>query len=75
MFHIHLPAPRRAIERAGAQILAEHGIQLWGRVRSNPDPGRCSFEISVGENAMEFTPGEVVTLIRDVLGRAGRDSV
>ncbi|MFI6504025.1 threonine aldolase family protein [Nonomuraea typhae] len=70
LFHIHLPAPRRAVELAGAQILAEHGIQLWGRVRSNPDPDRCSFEVSVGENAMEFTPGEVVTLIHDVLGRA-----
>ncbi|MGI5289997.1 threonine aldolase family protein [Nonomuraea polychroma] len=70
LFHIHLPASRRAVEQAGEQILAEHGIQLWGRVRSATDPGRCSFEISVGDNAMEFTPGEVVTLIRDVLARA-----
>ncbi|MDP4504962.1 hypothetical protein [Nonomuraea turcica] len=46
------------------------GIQLWGRVRSAPDPDRCCFEISIGDNAMEFTPGEVVTLIRDVLARA-----
>ncbi|WP_433513318.1 threonine aldolase family protein [Nonomuraea sp. CA-143628] len=70
MFHIHLPAPKRAVERAGAEILAEHGIQLWGRVRSAPDPGRCSFEVSVGENAMEFTPDEVVALIHDLLARA-----
>ncbi|MEV6041085.1 beta-eliminating lyase-related protein [Nonomuraea sp. NPDC052116] len=70
LFHIHLPAPRRAVERAGAEILAERGIQLWGRVRSAPGPSRCSFEISVGDNAMEFTPGEVVALIRDVLARA-----
>ncbi|MEU7864353.1 beta-eliminating lyase-related protein [Nonomuraea sp. NPDC049141] len=70
IFHIHLPAPRRAVEQAGAAILAEHGIQLWGRVRSGPDPSRCSFEITVGENAMEFTPEEVVTLIHDVLVRA-----
>jgi hypothetical protein len=70
LFHIHLPASRRAVEQAGEQILSERGIQLWGRVRSAPDPGRCSFEISVGDNAMEFTPGEVVTLIRDVLASA-----
>ncbi|MDX3101032.1 threonine aldolase family protein [Nonomuraea angiospora] len=70
LFHIHLPAPRRAVERAGEEILAEHGVQLWGRVRSATDPGRCSFEISVGDNAMEFAPGEVVALIHEVLARA-----
>ncbi|MGP4103322.1 threonine aldolase family protein [Nonomuraea sp. KM90] len=70
LFHIHLPAPRQAIEQAGHAILTEHGIQLWGRVRSAPEPGRCSFEISVGENAMNFTPGEVVALIHDLLARA-----
>ncbi|MEV4172527.1 beta-eliminating lyase-related protein [Nonomuraea sp. NPDC049709] len=71
MFHIHLPAPKRAVERAGAELLAEHGIQLWGRVRTVPDPSRCSFEVSVGENAMEFTPDEVAALLRDLLTRAG----
>ncbi|SEH03677.1 L-threonine aldolase [Nonomuraea solani] len=70
LFHIHLPAGRRAVERAGQEILAEHGIQLWGRVRSASEPGRCAFEVSVGENAMEFAPGEVVALIHDVLTRA-----
>ncbi|MET7329659.1 beta-eliminating lyase-related protein [Nonomuraea sp. NPDC005650] len=70
LFHVHLPAGRRAVERGGEQILAEHGIQLWGRVRSAPDPGRCSFEISVGDNSMDFTPGEVVTLIHELLDRA-----
>jgi hypothetical protein len=60
LFHVHLPAARRAIERAGAAMLAEHGVQVYGRVRSGPDPARCSFEISVGDNAMEFTPDEVV---------------
>ncbi|WP_433434760.1 threonine aldolase family protein [Nonomuraea sp. CA-141351] len=70
MFHIHLPAPRRAVEQAGEALLAEHGVQLWGRVRSGPDPDRCSFEVTVGENAMEFTPDEVVALLHDLLARA-----
>ncbi|MBT2233936.1 low specificity L-threonine aldolase [Nonomuraea sp. NEAU-A123] len=70
LFHVHLPAPRRAVEQAGADILAEHGLQLWGRVRTNPDPARSSFEISVGDNAMDFTPEEVATLIHEVLDRA-----
>ncbi|WP_066949902.1 threonine aldolase family protein [Microtetraspora fusca] len=72
LFHVHLPASKRAVERAGADILAEHGVQLWGRVRSGPDPSRCGFEISVGENAMEFAPDEVVSLVRDLLARAAR---
>ncbi|MDA0633376.1 beta-eliminating lyase-related protein [Nonomuraea sp. MCN248] len=70
LFHVHLPADRRAVERAGEALLAERGIQLWGRVRSASEPGRCSFEVTVGENAMDFTPDEVVALIRDVLARA-----
>ncbi|WP_205303023.1 threonine aldolase family protein [Nonomuraea montanisoli] len=69
IFHIHLPAPKAAVERAGAAILAEHGVQLWGRVRSGPEPSRCGFEVTVGENAMEFTPDEVAALIRDLLER------
>ncbi|WP_329253727.1 beta-eliminating lyase-related protein [Actinoallomurus sp. NBC_01490] len=70
LFHIHLPAPKEAVERAGAALLAETGVQLFPRVRSLPDPRRCAFEISVGENAMEFTPGEVVGLIHELLDRA-----
>ncbi|MEU7862230.1 beta-eliminating lyase-related protein [Nonomuraea sp. NPDC049141] len=69
IFHVHLPAPRRAVEQAGAAILAEHGVQLYGRVRSGPDPSRCSFEVTVGENAMDFTPTEVVTLLHELLER------
>ena len=67
MFHVHLPAPREAVERAGATLLAERGVQLYGRVRSVLDPRACAFEITVGENAMDFTPDEVAGLIRELL--------
>jgi threonine aldolase len=67
LFHVHLPAPRQAVERAGATLLAERGVQLYGRVRGVVDPNACAFEITVGENAMEFTPGEVAGLIRELL--------
>lgn len=70
MFHIHLPAPRRAVELAGAAMIADHGTQLFGRVRSSPDPTRCSFEVSVGENAMELDPAEVAALVRELVDRA-----
>ena len=70
MFHIHLPAPRRAVERAGAAMIADHGVQLFGRARSSPDPARSSFEVSVSDGAMEFSPAEVAALIRELVDRA-----
>ncbi|MER7078267.1 L-threonine aldolase [Saccharopolyspora kobensis] len=70
LFHVHVPAAKAAVERAGARMLAETGTQLFIKVRSSPDPSRCSFEITVGENAMEFDPDEVVELARDLVNRA-----
>jgi hypothetical protein len=70
LFHVHLPAPKAPVERAGAELLAERGIQLYGRVRSSSDNRRCSFEVVVGENAMDFTPEEVVELIGELVKRA-----
>ncbi|HEU5061438.1 MAG TPA: beta-eliminating lyase-related protein [Kofleriaceae bacterium] len=70
MFHVHLPAPRRAVERAGAAMLAEHGTRLFGRVRSSADPTRSSFEVSISSSAMELTPAEVAALVRELVERA-----
>lgn len=70
LFHVHLPAPVAAVERAAAAIRDETGNQLFGRARSSPDPTRCSFEITIGENALEFSPDEVVGLIHQLLRRA-----
>jgi len=69
LFHVHVPAGRHALERAQAALIADAGVQLFGYARSAPDPGRCSFEVSVGENALEFTPAEVVDLIHQLLDR------
>jgi hypothetical protein len=70
MFHVHVPAGRRAVEAAQAAMIAEHGTQLFGAARSAPDPTRSSFEVTVGENAIEFSPDEVVALIRELVRRA-----
>jgi threonine aldolase len=70
LFHVHLPASKPAVEQAAEAILEEHGVHLFRRARSAPDPDRCSFEVTVGENAMEFTPGEVVRLLHELLDRA-----
>ncbi|MBF9129886.1 threonine aldolase [Plantactinospora sp. S1510] len=71
LFHVHLAAPRAAVERAGAEMIAEHGTQLFPRVRTGSDPRRSSFEVTVGEQAMAFAPDEVVTLLHELLDRAG----
>lgn len=73
LFHVHLPVSARAAGRANAELIAEHGIQLFLRARSSSTPEMCSFEICVGENAMEFTPEEVADLVREVVWRAGKD--
>jgi threonine aldolase len=69
VFHIHLPAAKDAVDRAGDELIAERGIQMFGRVRSSSDPCRCSFEVIVGQNAMEFTVDEVISLVHDLLRR------
>jgi threonine aldolase len=67
LFHVHLPAAPAEVERAHAELIARTGTQVFGYLRSAPDPGRCSFEITVGENAMEFTPDEAAAVIRDLV--------
>jgi threonine aldolase len=73
LFHVHLPAGAAAVERAGAEMIADHGTQLFSRVHTAPEPGRSSFEITVGENTMAFTPDEVVALLHELLDRARSD--
>ncbi|MDG4785594.1 hypothetical protein O7626_06540 [Micromonospora sp. WMMD1102] len=71
IFHVHLPASKENVERAGADLLAAHGVQLFPRLLTTADPRRCSFEVTVGEQAMAFSPEEVVTLLHELLDRAG----
>jgi len=70
LFHVHLPAPRAAVVRAGEELLADTGTQVYGYVRSSTDPRTCSFEVTVGEHALDFTPEEVAGLVRDLVARA-----
>ncbi|WP_434444465.1 threonine aldolase family protein [Lentzea sp. E54] len=69
LFHVHLPMSRHDAQRAALNLLEETGIRLFLYARSNPDPRRCSFEVSVGISGLEFTPGEVVELIRGLPSR------
>jgi threonine aldolase len=69
LFHVHLPMSRNDAQRAAQNLLDDTGIKLLLYARSNPDPRRCSFEISVGINGLEFTPREVAELIRGLPSR------
>lgn len=73
LFHVHLPAPPAAINKACAEQAEELGADLVGGwAKTVPDPTRCRFELTVGENAMAFRPEEIVKLIHDLLDRAAR---
>lgn len=72
LFHVLLPVSADAATRARDEMLAEQGVQVFTRARPESVPGWCGFEIMVGENAMEFTPGEVAELIDELVKRALR---
>ncbi|MFD9697938.1 threonine aldolase family protein [Lentzea sp. NPDC059081] len=69
LFHVHLPLSREDAQRAARNLEEETGIRLFLYARSNPDPRRCSFEVSVGISGLEFTPDEVVELIKGLPSR------
>ncbi|MFL6120981.1 threonine aldolase family protein [Actinophytocola sp.] len=70
LFHILLPVDAAAATRARDELIAERGVQVFSRAQPESVPGRCRFEITVGENAMEFEPHEVVELIDELVRRA-----
>lgn len=70
LFHILLPVPTAAAAKARDDLLAETGVQLFTHVGTESMPDRCRFEVTVSENAMEFTADEVATLITDLVARA-----
>lgn len=69
LFHVHLPMSREQAQRAAQHLEDDTGIRLFLYARSNPDPRRCSFEVSAGISALEFTPREVAELIRGLPSR------
>ncbi|TDV40682.1 threonine aldolase family protein [Actinophytocola oryzae] len=70
LFHVLLPLDGEAATRARDELLEEQGVQVFTRVRAESVPGWCGFEITISENAMEFTPEEVVSLIDELTRRA-----
>jgi len=71
MFHLYLPVAAADLDRANREMIAEHGVQVISRAQPLL-PARCRVEVTVSENAMEFTADEVVALYRELLDRAGQ---
>jgi len=72
LFHVHLPVAPADADRAGEELISSRGVQLFSRVQTDPLPGRCKFEVSIGENGMELAPDEVAALVRELVARAGK---
>ncbi|WP_033439884.1 threonine aldolase family protein [Saccharothrix sp. NRRL B-16314] len=66
LFHVHVPAPKSAVEAAVKRILDETGVELPRHVSSSPDPTRCSIELTIGVVSLEFTPQDVADLVRQL---------
>jgi hypothetical protein len=47
-------------------------VHLLLRARSAPRPDASFFEVCVGENAMQFSPSEVATLVEALVDAARR---
>jgi threonine aldolase len=73
MMHVLLPVSAQAAEQARDAILDETGVLLFPKARAETVPGRSRFEVSVSDNAMEFTPDEVAALVEDLVRRAAPD--
>ena len=72
MFHAYLPVPAAAAVAAAKELLAERGDELFYWAKQLAFPDRCLVEVTVGVNALEFTPDEVADLFREVVVRALR---
>lgn len=70
MFHLRLPVPAAAAEAASKALVEEQGVHVFTRARPESWPDRCRVELTVGENAMGFSPDEVAALFADVVRRA-----
>jgi threonine aldolase len=70
MFHVHLPVSAEDAERANQELISERGVQVLSRAQTQPLPHRSRFEFMASENAMDFTPDEVVALVVELVRRA-----
>jgi threonine aldolase len=70
LFHVLVHAPKEALERAHARLVEERGVELFRYARTTTSPRWSRFEVTVGENAMQFDVEEVRDLVSDLAAAA-----
>jgi threonine aldolase len=67
LFHVHVHAPKDALERAHAALVEERGVELFRYARTTTSPRWSRFELTVGENAMAFDVEEVRDVVAELV--------
>ncbi|MGP4021615.1 threonine aldolase family protein [Saccharopolyspora sp. 5N708] len=70
LFHVHIDAPREALDTAHAQLVEEGGMRLYRRSRTTTHPDRSRFEVTIGADAMHLPVPDVRDAIAELARRA-----
>ncbi len=71
LFHVHVDAPREALDAAHDELVEQGGIRLYLYSRTT-SPQRSRFEVTVGQNAMTLPVGDIRGAVHDLVHRAQR---
>lgn len=74
LFHVHVDAPRAALDAAHDDLVGEGGIRLYLYSRPTSHPGRSRFEVTISQHAMTLPIGEVRDAIGALAQRAATSS-
>lgn len=72
LFHVHVEAPREAMDAAHTELVGDSGIRLYLYSRTTTNPEWSRFEVTVGEHAMQLPVGDVRDAIRELAQRSRR---
>lgn len=72
LFHVHVEAPRDALDAAHEELLREGGIRLYLHSRTTSHPGRSRFEVTVSQHAMTLSVADVRDAISALVQRTRR---
>ena len=67
LLHLHLAAERNVLWDRALDLAAREGVWLFGPPEATVVPGVTRVEITVGEPALEISPGEAATLFSGLL--------
>lgn len=73
-FGVHLEGEHGALIAARDAVAAAHGLVLFEKLAATPHPHVYFFELVVGPNTPDLTPGELRDAFAELLARAARVS-